>query len=264
MGLYEYLTRLDPHLKEELRSARRRETVKQYTKKVFITSFYLSIGVGLIIFMFAKNILFFLSAIFVFPFLFLYFMRSINIELLKISREISKEVIFATRFLMIELQSGITLFEALKGVAENYESIGPYFRDLVDKVELGTPMEQALRESIEYIPSDDLRRVLWQILNSISTGGNTVNSLRIIINQIVREKQILIKEYGRKLSPLAMFYMTATIILPSIGTLLLTILAMFVGLTLSLPFLLVIAGLILFIQLSFLAMIKSSRPPVDI
>ncbi len=264
MSLYEYLSKLNPNLKEKLRIAKRKETVEEYTKKTFLSSLYLSIGLAFIVFLFTNKPLYLLSFIIFFPIMFTYFMRSIDVEILKISREISKEVVFATRFLIIELESGITLFEALKGVAENYEVIGRYFKDIVDKVELGTPMEEALRDAAEQIPSDDLKRVLWQILNSISTGGNIVESLRTIINQIVREKQILIKEYGRKLSPLAMFYLTATIIMPSIGTLLLTILAMFIGLKLTLPFLLVLAGIIIFIQLSFLAMIKSSRPPVDI
>ncbi|MCD6590322.1 type II secretion system F family protein [Candidatus Woesearchaeota archaeon] len=264
MSLYKRLSSLNPGLKEKLRIARYKGGVEEYTKKTFLSSLYLSIGLSIIIFMLLKKPIAFLSFFFLFPLMFQYMLRAVDVKIARISREMSKEIVFATRFLIIELESGITLFEALKGVAENYETIGQYFGEIVDKIELGTPIEQALREAVETTPSNDLRRVLWQILNSISTGGNIADSLRTIIDQIVREKQIMVKEYGRKLSPMAMFYMTATIILPSIGTIMLAILAMFTGIKLTLPVLLVLAGLIVFIQLSFLAMINSSRPPVEI
>ncbi len=264
MGLYKFLMSFDPNLKDKLKIIRSKEKPEDYIKKTVFSTIYFSLAFGLIIFMFTKNPINFLWFIFFLPIFFFYFLKRVDVKIKKIEREISKEVVFATRFLIIELESGINLFEALKGVAQNYEAIGSYFKDIVDKIEFGTPMEEALKEAIEYSPSEDMRRVLWQILNSLTTGGNIADALRTIVDQIVREKQIMVKEYGRKLSPLAMFYMTATIILPTIGTLLLTVFAIFLGMKLTLSFFLAIAFFVAFIQIMFLQIITHSRPPVEI
>ena len=251
-------------LKRKLKIGRYPGDLNDYLKKTRLTALYLSIGISLIIFMFIKNPFFLFSFIILYPLLYGYFLRAIDVKINQLSRDISKELIFAVRFLIVELESGITLFESFKGITENYKTIGIFFREIVDKVELGTSMEDALRESIETVPSDDLRRILWQILNSMSTGGDIANSLRTITDQLVRESQIKIKEYGKKLNPLAMVYMTLTIIAPSIGTILLVIISIFTGISLSFQLLLVIAILVAFVQFMFISMIRMSRPPVDV
>ena len=88
-------------------------------------------------------------------------------------------------------------------------------------------------------------------------------ALSSVFDQIVREQQIAVKEYGRKLNPMAMFYMLIAIIVPSLGTIMLVVMTTFIGFDLSLLILFLIVGFIWFIQFMFLAIIKSSRPPVD-
>jgi flagellar protein FlaJ len=75
---------------------------------------------------------------------------------------------------------------------------------------------------------------------------------------------IEIKEYGRKLNPLAMFYMIIAVILPSIGITMLIVLSTFIDLALDLTILLTIAFFLSIMQVMFLAMIKSSRPAVEL
>ncbi|MCK5140290.1 MAG: type II secretion system F family protein, partial [Thermodesulfovibrionia bacterium] len=104
------------------------------------------------------------------------------------------------------------------------------------------------------------RRILWQIINSQQTGADIGTSLKSVVNQVTQEQMINIKEYGRKLNPLAMFYMIIAVILPSIGITMFIILSTFLNLNLSLPILLFISFFLGFIQFMFLAMIKSSRP----
>lgn len=263
MKIYDIILEKKPGLRQKLRAIHYKDS-REYVKKSFITALYSSLMIGLIFFMLSKKPLWILSSIIVFPLLLEYFLRRVDVKLARISKEIDKEVVFATRFLIIELDSGINLFEAMKGVAENYEAVGKYFREITEKIEMGTSMEDAIRETIEELPNENLQRVLWQILNSMSTGGNISQSLKTIIDQIVRENQIKVKEYGRKLNPIAMFYMTSTIILPSIGTILLAVMAMFIGIKLTLGVLLILAFLIVLLQLSFLMVIRNTRPPVDI
>ena len=141
--------------------------------------------------------------------------------------------------------------------------IGKYFKEITDKVNLGTSMEDALNEAVEFIPSTDFRRILWQIINSLKTGSNISNSLTTVLEQIVREQQIEVTKYGRKLNPLAMFYMIIAVILPSLGITILIILSSFIQFQLSLTILIIIASLLGFMQFMFLSIIKISRPAIE-
>jgi flagellar protein FlaJ len=106
--------------------------------------------------------------------------------------------------------------------------------------------------------------VLWQILNSLRTGADISKSLSNILDQIAREQIIEVKEYGRKLNPLAMFFMVVAIILPSLGITMFIVLTTFISVNIDLAALLAIALVLGFIQFMFFSMIKSSRPAVEL
>jgi flagellar protein FlaJ len=125
-------------------------------------------------------------------------------------------------------------------------------------------MEDALNEAVEFIPSLDFRRVLWQIINSLRTGSDIGSSITSVIDQINREHGIEVRRYGRKLNPLAMFYMIIAVILPSLGVTMLIVLSSFVQFELNLSILLVVVFLLGFVQFMFLAIIKFSRPSIEI
>jgi len=264
MGFFKILAMKMPDLKLKLAQARLPDDPEHYVKKTFSTALFLSFGLLIIAFTFIKKpgIILFFPIIFVFAFF--YFLRYIDVKIEKMKRRINQEVIFAGRFLIIELESGVPLYNAFINLSKNYEVIGVFFDEIVEKVNLGTTMEEALNEAISTTPSPELRKLMWQVLNSMRTGADVANSLNSVIDQIVRQQQIAVKEYGRKLNPLAMFYMMIAVIVPSLGTTVLIVLSTFIGFQLSLPFLLAIAGMVGFIQLMFFGIIKSSRPPMEI
>ena len=142
--------------------------------------------------------------------------------------------------------------------------LGSYFKEVVDKVDLGTSIENALNDIVERAPSQAFRRILWQIINSLRTGSDISRSLTAVVDQISREQNIAVKEYGRKLNPLAMFYMMIAVILPSLGVTMLIVLSAFMQIKLTLPVLLVISFFLGIIQFMFIVMIRSSRPAVEL
>lgn len=263
-SIFKMLARSIPELKLKLVRARMNEEPEHYVKKTFSTAIFLTIGLMIIAFSFFKKPAILLFAPPIFLFSFFYFIRFVDVKIEKMKRHINQELVFAGRFLIIELQSGVPLYNAFVNLGKNYEVIGPFFNEVVEKINLGTTMEEALNEAITLTPSPELRKLMWQVLNSMRTGADVAESLNAVIDQIVRQQQIAVKEYGRKLNPLAMFYMMIAVIVPSLGTTVLIVLATFIGFALPLPFLLIIAGLVGFVQLMFLAIIKSARPPMEI
>lgn len=263
MHIYKRIARSFPDLKLKLRQARMADTPEYYVQKTVFLSFLSTLSLMFLVFGFTKSPKALLAAPIIFFIAFFYLIHYVDYRIKKIENEISKEIVFAGRFLLVELESGVPMFNSFKNMAEQYEAIGKYFGEIVERVELGTPLDEALNETINTTPSADLRRLLWQLLNTLKTGSGVSEALTSVFDQIVREQQIAVKEYGRKLNPLAMFYMMVAVIVPSLGTIMLVILTTFVGLDLGLIIFFVIIGLIWFIQFMFLAMIKSSRPPVD-
>jgi len=199
-----------------------------------------------------------------FIFLFNYLLKVPDVKIRKKESGISREIVFATRFLMIEVESGVPIYNAFVNVSKVYPTIGSYFGAIIDQINMGTSMEDAINETLELVPSADLRKILWQILNSIKTGADVTGALNSVLDQIINEQKIEVEEYGRKLNPLAMFYMLMAVIMPSLGSTMLIIFASFMGIRLGLSILLTIIGLLGFMQFMFYGLIKSSRPAVDL
>jgi archaeal flagellar protein FlaJ len=196
--------------------------------------------------------------------MYLYFSQIPIVKISRLDREINKEIVFASRFLVVEIESGVTLYDAMKTLAINYQNVGLYFQEIINKVNIGTSMEKALTETIEVCPNDGLTKVLWQISNSLRTGGDIASPLKSVINTLIKEQQISVNEYAKKLNPLAMFYMLIAIIMPSLGVTMFTIISIFMGFKLNLTILLFVVVLNGFMQFMFVAMINSARPPVEL
>jgi flagellar protein FlaJ len=261
---YRHLAQRFPDLRLRLAQARMYQTPEDYVQQTFVLSALITGAIVLLLFGFSRSPAVLLLAPVAMPILFTYFMHRAEANAAKIQRAISKEVVFAGRFLIIELESGVPLYKALQNIGENYETIGKYCEEVVQRVDLGTSMEEALNEAVQLAPSNDLRRIFWQILNSLKTGSEVGTALGSVVDQIVREQQISVKEYGRKLNPMAMFYMMIAIIVPSLGTIMLIVLGTFIGLNIGLLLLSIVLGIDLLVQFMFLTIIREQRPPVDL
>ena len=209
-----------------------------------------------------KGVLFLIVPI-VFVAMFFYMIRLPDLKIKKKEKEVSREIVFAGRFIIIELESGVPLYNAMVNISKNFNVVGKYFKEMTDKVDLGTSMEDVLNEAVEFIPSDDLRKILWQIINSIRTGADVAKSLYSVMDQITKDQINEVNKYGKKLNPLAMFYMIVAVILPSLVVTMLIILSSFIQFELSLTVLLALAGFLGFVQFMFIAMVKFSRPAVE-
>jgi pilus assembly protein TadC len=256
-------------LELKLKQAGIPETPEKFVKKILVASFFYTVMINVII---ALAILKYNIGIFliipIFPIsffgLFSYLLKFPDIRKIRRGKDIEREAVFVGRHLLIELASGISLYDSLKGVAKNFKSSGNVFQQIVDNVKMGTPLEEALEEGIEQCPSKNLQRILWQVNNSLQTGTDVTKSLSSVVDQISKEQMIDIKRYGRKLNPLAMFYMVLAVVIPSLGITLLIILSTLIKFPLNLQTLLLTAGLVGVVQFAFISIIKSSRPSVGI
>jgi Flp pilus assembly protein TadB len=261
--LYSHIAKRLPGLRLRLRQAGIFQEPEEYVRSITSTCLLLSIGVFFIFFFFTTSLMALIAIPISLPLLFVYFVKFVDVKIEKVKKKIDEEIIFAGRFLIIGLDSGVPIHKIFEDMEKNYEYVGYYFGEILNKVYLGTSMEDAINETLLIAPSPNLRRILWQVVNAMKTGTEVSHSLNSVIDQIVKEQAISVQEYGKKLSPLAMFYMTISIIIPSLGITMLVILATFIGIKVTMPILLVLAALIAFVQFMFLSLVRASRPSIS-
>jgi len=266
--LFHLIAKSFPMLKLKLKQAGMEEKPEEFIKKTFISAFYMTTGIVVTLFLFLAKFealkgVFLLIIPVIFVVMFFYMLKLPDLKISKKEKEAGKEIVFVGRFIIIELESGVPLYNTMVNVSKNFKVVGQYFKEITDKVDLGTSMEDALNEAVEFIPSNDMRKILWQIINSIRTGSNVAKSLYSVMDQVTKDQVNEVNKYGKKLNPLAMFYMIVAVILPSLGVTMLIILSSFIKFELSLTILLSLAGFLGFVQFMFIAMIKFSRPAIE-
>jgi len=195
---------------------------------------------------------------------FSYLMLYADAMVIKRKKELDYEIVFAGRQIMIALKSGMPLFDAIVGATSGYGAVSKEMAKIADKVVLGIPLTQAIREETQSNPSKYFVRVLMQIANSLSSGADVGSSLEVVLEQISKEQMIALKEYSQKLTPIVMFFMIFGIIVPSLGVVLVTVVfsAISGGLTTGMDstILVPVFFMIAIVQFLFLGMIESSRP----
>jgi pilus assembly protein TadC len=244
------------------------ERPEDFIRKSFMAAFYMTTLLGVVVmgvlikFQVVKGII-----IIILPVLFILFfsflIRKPDVIIIKKQHEIDREIVFAARFLVIELESGVPIYDAMKSVARSYPVIGKYFREILNSIDMGTPIEDAINDGIELTPSQNFRKFLWQIYNSLKTGADLADALGSTTDQIAEEQIITVKEYGRKLNPLVMFYMVVAVIFPSIGVIMIIVFSTFFALKINLTILIGVALGIALVQFMFLNIIKAQRPAVS-
>jgi Flp pilus assembly protein TadB len=178
-------------------------------------------------------------------------------------KNIDAEIISAIRFLILDLKANASIFSALQNLAANFEEIGNYLREIITKVKLGSPLDKALDEAVETVPSEWFRVFLWQLINHVQTGVDITKSLDTIVHEIVEEQKINFRKYGKKLNVISLFYMIIAIILPTIGFTLITAALIFLGIEINLPLILGFWLVFSVMQLMFLSLSGGNRPVVE-
>ncbi|MFH0922777.1 MAG: type II secretion system F family protein, partial [Candidatus Micrarchaeota archaeon] len=98
------------------------------------------------------------------------------------------QLIPATRQLLIELKSGVPLFNAMTSISTGYGEVSLEFRKMVNKISGGVPELDALADATRENPSFQFRKVLWQISNALKVGSDVGDSLSSLLTELEKEK----------------------------------------------------------------------------
>lgn len=269
MALFKELASHNPTLKRRLIIAHINKSPEQYIKEVFSAAMLFAVGFGAGFFMFSSA--FGWSPIvalvaFVITFLAFYqlLMRRVDVEIRRRAKEIDREVLFAGRFLLVKLNAGSPLMNAIVEASHSYGVASGYFKEIVRDIELGTPLEQAIEKASRYSPSENFRRIIFQISNALKIGVDVTHFLEATLDGIAEEQLIEIKRYGKKLGGFTMFYMLLAIVIPSLGITLFITVVSFLNITVSLGLFMALLFFLIVIEFIFITIFKSARPNVNI
>jgi flagellar protein FlaJ len=180
----------------------------------------------------------------------------------RISRELEKDLPYALRHMLIEVRSGISLYEAMVSVSHDYGEASEEFNRIVKDINGGKPQIKALEDSIVRNPSTMYRRAMWQMINALKSGTDVTSTLETLVDSMVKQQKLQVKRYGKELNPYVLMYLMIAVIVPSLGVTFMIVLSTFTGMGLSnFMFFQILGGLILF-QIFFLNFVKSKRPEV--
>lgn len=192
------------------------------------------------------------------------FLNSPQSTISKRRKEIDKDVLFAGRYLLVKMESGTPLYNSLIDASKGYGIAAKYFKEIVEDIGTGTPIEKSLDIARKYNSSEKFKKILWQLSLAIKTGTDITIPLRATLQAISRDQLGQINAYGKKLNSIMLFYMVAGIVIPSLGMTMLIIIAGVIGFKITTIVLVLVLIVLAFVQAVFVLTIKGLRPSVDL
>lgn len=181
---------------------------------------------------------------------------------LRRGRRLERQLVPALRQLLIQLKSGVPLFNAMASLTNDYDEVSREFQKIVRRINAGTSELDALGEASQQNPSLAFRRVLWQLTNALKVGSDVSRVVEGLVDELMREQRDQIRRYGQELSPWAMLYMMMAVVVPSLGVTMLLVVASFAKFSIPTAFLAGIIAFLVLFQALFMNFITTRRPSV--
>ena len=178
-----------------------------------------------------------------------------------ISSKIDRGLLFACRDMLIQVSSGIPLYQSIQNISEgDYGQVSVEFRKVVAEARSGTSLINALENMAVRNQSVYLKKMSWQLITAIRSGASLTKSLKGIIKLLVDYQLRLIKAYDSELNVIVLLYLLTAAVLPTVGTTVLVIFSVFGVLGISPE---IYSGLIavgIFIQIMIIVYVYVRRP----
>lgn len=258
-------------LENAMRAQGMKISMYQFIRNMMIVSIILAFAVGIAIFILFESrtalalpldvIFAILIGIVVYMMAFQSFLNYPKRQINSAAKNVERDILFAARDMIISLRSGLPLFNAITSISTGYGDASKEFAKIVEKVQIGTPLEDAIDQTVADSKSPSFKRIMIQAAVSIRAGADVTSALQSVIDQLSQERVIELRRYGQRLNAIAMFYMLFGIIVPSMGIAVLSILTTFIAIfTIDFTVLEFALVGIFFLQIIFLLMVTSSRP----
>jgi flagellar protein FlaJ len=180
-----------------------------------------------------------------------------------VAEKVDRELIFALKDMYIQLNSGISLFDAMCNVSKSdYGHVSEEFELAVRDITAGDSEEKALERLAMKTKSDYFKKALWQIITAIRSGSSTAGALRSVIDVLISYQHRMIKNYASELNFWILMFMLIAATIPTLGITLSVVLSTFgrAGITPLLFAEFVLGSFV--VQAVMIGFLRSRRPEV--
>lgn len=181
----------------------------------------------------------------------------------KIAAHQSKDLLFALREMVMNIESGITLFDAMRIMSTgDYGYVSRDFEKVVRGISAGQYEKDALKQLAIESESEYVRRAVWQIVNSLETGSRIGSSLSSIVDTLEKQMYRDIRDYSSNLNFIMLIYMLIAAAVPSLGVTFIILLSAFSGAGVDITTvggLLAVSGVV---QLIIIGYVNTTRPDI--
>ncbi len=186
-----------------------------------------------------------------------------GIVMKKIATKESKDLLFALREIMMDVNSGVPLFDSMKNVAgESYSYVSSDFEWVVKSIESGVPQRIALKNLALKSESEYMKRALWQMVNALESGASMGSTLPGIVESLEANAYREIKNYSSNLNFLMLIYMLAAAVVPSLGITFMVLLSAFSDLGVTVETILMLVGTSAVMQIIMIGYMTTTRPEI--
>jgi len=199
-----------------------------------------------------------------YPLLFIFFIVYPKILVKKRIELIERDLVYALKDLNVQVNSGVSLFKAMKNIANgNYGFVSIEFNKVVLDVDAGVPMDSALSRMMARGGSSYINKTIWQIIAVIKSGSNIEAALSSMVHSLKRDQQEKIANHIQEVNLWVLLYLIFAVTIPSIIATVTTVALSIGGVAMNTtPFIFVIIVSCL-IQVVIIQYIKIKRPLVS-
>lgn len=269
-GLGKYLMLLSPSLKSVVPKLELGFDGRTYAVASFFSSLIYGIAFSLIVLVVltikgadnAPNMSIAIGLAFFFVFLMLHLFYP-KIVITKVAVAETKDLLFALREMMMDIDGGVPLFDAMKNVSGgNYGYVARDFDWVIHQIEGGVPEREALKQLAIRTESEYFKRAIWQLVNALESGAGMSSAITSIVNSLEAHLYREIKNYSANLNFMMLIYMLVAAALPSLGITMLVLLSAFSGLGVNITTLALLVGSSAVMQVVMIGYMSSTRPEI--
>ncbi|AJF60494.1 MAG: type II secretion system F family protein [Candidatus Diapherotrites archaeon] len=196
----------------------------------------------------------------IFFFLHLVYPRIISYQ---VASGIDQSLTFAVKSMLIQVTSGISLYDAMINVSKsNYGVVSEEFKGVIRDINSGTPETRALEKLALKTKSEYLKKTSWQLLSSLRSGASLSGALNTVVDSLTAAQQRAIKNYAAELNLWILLYLLFAAAIPTLGITFFVILSALGGSSIGPEIISLIVGLGIVFQVVLIGFVRTRIPKV--
>lgn len=216
------LIKKNPELKTKLKQANSKLSTFQYMYQTVTMTVMSFIALDVIIFLFTKKnielmFIALVASLMLIPMLYKFWINVVTVQITKLGRELDADILFVSEYLLVSLESGLPIGNAIENLSKINRPGGQFFKRVYTEFKTGKSFEEALSEGIRISPSKRMKDLIKKLKDSIVIGVNLRTVLETYIDDSSEKKVLEVKAFSKRLNPIVMMYLLLGIVLPSLG-----------------------------------------------